>query len=442
MLLCAACAGEPARSGVDGGAASSGAPTAGVGGNVAQSGAGAGGQMTSGGSTEQAGAGGVQAGAGGVQAGAGGAQAGAGSGGRAGQGPVPPPLDGCDVPVAHERANRALDALLLGFWNDEERYLNETAPTNGNVTGYWTYAQAFDALLDGVERTRDERYVERVRSFYDGRAERGFLVDYFDDETWMTLALLRAYDLTDEAVYLETAETIFNDIMLAWDTSCCGDYLGGIWWNREHEQKATASNAGPVIAGVRLAERTAKPQYFDFALRAYEFWMASMVNRETYAIFDHLSAPDGQRFPGSLTYNHGLMIGAALELYAKTGEAHYLEEAHGFGNYLVTVATRDSDAGPVLFDAIGNSCDGDCAAWKGVGYRYLALLFRSEPTRQAYRNVLVSSAEAIWTLARNPDTDFFATSWAGPAPEAGGIEEQGSATMALNIHAMLCGPAP
>jgi predicted alpha-1,6-mannanase (GH76 family) len=394
--------------------------------------------MTAGGSTQQAGAGGAQAGAGG-------AQAGASPGGSAGQGPlppVPPVLDDCDGPVAHDRADRALNALLLGFWNEEEHYLNETAPTNGNVTGYWTYAQAFDALLDGVERTQGARYVEQVRTFYDGRAERGWLVDYFDDETWMTLALLRAYDLTGEAVYLETAETIFNDIMLAWDTSCCGDYLGGIWWNRQHEQKATASNAGPVIAGVRLAERTAKTEYFDFALQAYEFWMTSMVNPDTFAIFDHLTPPNGQRFPGSLTYNHGLMIGAALELYAKTGEAHYLEEAHGFGNYLVTVATRDSDAGPVLFDAIGNSCDGDCPAWKGVGYRYLALLFRVDPTRQAYRNVLVSGAEAIWTLARNPDTDFFATSWAGPPPEAGGIEEQGSATMALNIHAMLCGAPP
>src|SRR5688572_22255083 len=169
VLLCAACAGEPARSGVDGRAGSAGAPGAGAGGNVAQSGAGAGGHMTAGGSTQQAGAGGAQAGAGGV-------------GGSAGQGPVPPVppvLEGCDVPAAHERADRALDALLLGFWNEEERYLNETAPANGNVTGYWTYAQAFDALLDGVERTQGERYVEHVRSFYDGRAERGWLVDYF-----------------------------------------------------------------------------------------------------------------------------------------------------------------------------------------------------------------------------------------------------------------------
>ena len=45
----------------------------------------------------------------------------------------------------------------------------------------------------------------------------------------------------------------------------------------------------------------------------------------------------------------------------------------------------------------------------------------------------------VWTLARNPDTNFFASNWAGPPPTVGGIEKQGSAAMALNIYAMLCG---
>gem|GEM_PF-4880528 len=37
------------------------------------------------------------------------------------------------------------------------------------------------------------------------------------------------------------------------------------------------------------------------------------------------------------------------------------------------------------------------------------------------------------------DTNFFASNWAGPPPTVGGIEKQGSAAMALNIYAMLCG---
>jgi predicted alpha-1,6-mannanase (GH76 family) len=367
--------------------------------------------------------------------GLGGANAGAGGASE------PPLIADCDNAAAHERADRALDALLGKFWNETERYMNETSPSNGKVTGYWTYAQALDAVLDGFERTGNAKYEQWISTFYAGRDKRGWIVDFFDDEAWMTLALVRAYDLTGDVKYLDRAELIFQDIMKAWDTSCCGAHLGGIWWNRKHEQKATASNAGPVIAGARLAKRTKKDEYLTFAKTTYAFWMTHMVDSKTYSIFDHLS-PDGSRALGALSYNHGLMIGAALELHAAYGEEHYLTEAHGFGRYMVTHATRPSDVGPLIYDSIAGVCDGDCPAWKGIGYRYLAVLFRKDPTRKEYRDVLEAGVEGIWTMAREPVNNFFATNWSGPPPSVGGVEEQSSATMALNIFATLCGPPP
>jgi len=187
---------------------------------------------------------------------------------------------------------------------------------------------------------------------------------------------------------------------------------------------------------VRLAKRTGDAKYLDFAKQTYAFWFTNMVNPQNFGIYDHLN-PDGVRAPGGLTYNHGVMIGAALELHAASGEAHFLEEAHKFGHYLATNSTKASSVGPLLAD--GNTCEGDCAAWKGIGYRYLAQLFRQDPTKTEYQTVLTAGAAGIWTLARNPDTTFFASNWAGPPPSAGGIEKQGSAAMALNLYAMLCG---
>jgi predicted alpha-1,6-mannanase (GH76 family) len=343
------------------------------------------------------------------------------------------------VPAAHAHADRALATTLVSFWNGQEQYLNAVSPSDGKLTGYWTYAQFFDALLDGVERTGGERYRGLVRTFYEGRDARGWIVDYFDDQAWMTLALLRAFDLTGEQLYLDQAKTIYENVMLAWDTTCCGTYLGGIWWDRKHTQKATASNATNAIAGVRLAKRTGDGKYRDFAKQVYGWWFTNMVNQQNHAIFDHLN-PDGTRAPGGLTYNHGVMIGAALELHEATGEAHYLDEAHEFGHYLATTSTKTSSVGPLLAD--GNNCEGDCAAWKGIGYRYLAQLFRQDTTKTEYQTVLAAGAAGVWTLARNPDTDFFASNWAGPAPTVGGIEKQGSAAMALNLYAMLCGSDP
>ncbi len=348
----------------------------------------------------------------------------------------PPLIAGCDIPAAHAHADSALAANLTNFWSGADQYLRATSPSNGKLTGYWTYAQVLDAVLDGVERTRGQHYSGLVRAFYEGRAARGWLVDYYDDEAWMTLALMRAFDLTGDQRYLDTAETIYKDIMLAWDTSCCGTHLGGIWWDKKKTSKATASNAGPALAGVRLAKRTNRSEYLDFAKKVYAFWMSDMVDQKTFAIYDHLS-PDGTRGAGALTYNHGLMIGAALELNTATGEAHYLTEAHGFGHYMITTATRTSSAGPLLYD--GSPCTGDCAAWKGIGYRYLAALYRRDPTHEDYRSVLTSGANALWTLARDPGTNLFSSVWAGPAPTTAGVEAQGSAAMALNQYAMLCG---
>ena len=44
-------------------------------------------------------------------------------------------------------------------------------------------------MLDAVERSGGERYRGLIRTFYDGRDQRGWLVDYYDDESWMTMAL-------------------------------------------------------------------------------------------------------------------------------------------------------------------------------------------------------------------------------------------------------------
>jgi hypothetical protein len=228
--------------------------------------------------------------------------------------------------------------------------------------------------------------------------------------------------------------------MLGWDTSCCGTHLGGIWWNKTHTSKATASNGGPAIAGVRLAKRTNKPEYLDFAKQVYAFWMSDMVDQKTWAIYDHMN-PDGSRGTGALTYNHGLLIGAGLELFNATGEAHYLSESNSFAHYMITHAVKSSSAGPVLND-FGNNCENDCAAWKGIGYRYLALLFQHDPTQTDYSTLLSNDAKAIWTLARDPATDLFSSNWAGPPPPSGGVEKQGSAAMALNLYAMLCGSDP
>ncbi|MEP7053302.1 MAG: glycoside hydrolase family 76 protein [Pseudomonadota bacterium] len=396
-------------------------------------------------STGGAGAGGGSSGGGPSAGAAGGSGASStgGAGGSAGAGgsshasyPFPKLIQDCDVPTAHAHANTALGVTLANFWSGADQYLRATSPASNKLAGYWTYAQGFDAVLDGVERTGGHRFSGLIRAFYEGASARGWMDDSFDHEIWLTLALLRAYDLTADMRYLTNAEALYQNVMAAWDTTCCAPHPGGIWSDKKKTQKSSTANAGSALAGVRLAERTNKPEYLTFAKQVYSFWMSNMVDATTFAVAEYLT-PDGQPHAASFTYIQGLMIGAALALNDATGEAHYLTEAKGFAHYMSTQETHDTSVGAVLFD--GTSCAGDCAAWKGIGYRYLAELYRRDPTNTEARNVLTSSASAIWSLARNGNNGFFSANWAGPGPTNGALEEQSSATMALNLFATLCG---
>ncbi len=52
--------------------------------------------------------------------------------------------------------------------------------------------------------------------------------------------------------------------MAAWDTACCGASKGGVWWDTQHTQKATASNFGPVITALQLYGLTGNASYLSF----------------------------------------------------------------------------------------------------------------------------------------------------------------------------------
>jgi predicted alpha-1,6-mannanase (GH76 family) len=326
----------------------------------------------------------------------------------------------------HAHADDALETMLLRYWTPDAAYLGAVAPADTSITQYWTFAQALDAVIDGAQRTG--RFGGWIEALYLAQDAKGWSRDYYDDENWMALALLRA---GDDPKYLARAVSLYADIMNAWDTSCCGATGGGIWWDRAHTQKATAANAGPVITGVRLAARTQDPSYLAFAKQVYAYWRANMVDPSTFAVFDHIT-PGGTLAKYKFTYNEGLMIGAAMALYGATSDPSYLGDAEAIAGYMVANEVKDG----VLFDGTNTACNGDCQQFKGIGFRYLQTLAAIDPQ---YAPVLAASAHAIWDHARDAN-GLFATDWAGPTTATSSIDADSSATMALNLYATSLGP--
>src|SRR4030095_10249519 len=152
-------------------------------------------------------------------------------------------------------------------------------------------------------------------------------------------------------------------IQAGWDTTCCGTPVGGVWWDKAHTQKATASNATAAIAGARLYMRTADVSYLNFAVQVYSFWFTNMVNQSSGQVADHISPAGVKTFYG-FTYNEGLMIGASVELNEATGDAAYLTKGHKIANYMITNQVTSTAYGKVLYDVNNSTTTDDAHEFK------------------------------------------------------------------------------
>jgi|GEM_PF-1181622 len=333
----------------------------------------------------------------------------------------------------HQRADLLLENYLVKYWDGS--YIRNT--------GEWTYIHGMDAVIDGAERTGKQKYYGLIETFYEAQDSRhGWLNDYYDDENWFVLTLIHAYDVTGETKYLNKAREIYADIQTnAWDTTCCGTVKGGLWWNKPHTQKATASNAGAVISGIRLYQRTGLVSYRNFAKKVYDFWWDNMVDKTTYQVADHID-PDGTKVWWKFTYNEGLMIGASLELSRAYRNPSYLTKAHNIAGFMINNETKPTSYGNVLSDGNAAQCGGDCHQFKGPGYRYLMQLYLHDKSKTAYYNVLKASVDALWNLARTSDHSV-GVDWTGPTT-AGPFNDQtqNAAAQAMSLFAKQNGAYP
>jgi predicted alpha-1,6-mannanase (GH76 family) len=332
-----------------------------------------------------------------------------------------------DLTTSRQRADAALDTLLSRYWRADGSFAQDDSP-GSSPTPYWTSAQALDSVLDGVERNGAQRYAAVVSAFYARFDAGGWTSGWFDDEAWMGLAMLRASDVVGDPRYLDRAKALAEDIAAnAQDGSCCGGTPGGLWWDRDHTQKATASNAGAALLAARLAARTGEARWLDFARATYGWWLANMVDASGH-VADHLT-PSGDKVWWTFTYNEGTMIGAAVALHAVTGDARYLADARRMAAFMLSSETKPTAVGSVLFD--GASCSGDCEQFKGIGHRFLAELLREDPGVPGIPALLAADAAAVWTLARSPETGVFSVDWAGPSATNATVEAVSSAATAL-----------
>ncbi|KAL1838316.1 hypothetical protein VTJ49DRAFT_2806 [Mycothermus thermophilus] len=297
-------------------------------------------------------------------------------------------------------------------------------------------ANTFEKAQRDVLRVRKTiRESGLIESRYDLHAnKRGFtefLNEYYDDEGWWALALIRAWDVTRHGPYLDMAERIFRDMQGGVDDTCGG----GIWWSKARDYKNAIANELYLSVAASLANRvpTREGEYVRIAADTWAWFKASGMINQDGLVNDGLDIlPDGRCVNNgrpTWTYNQGVLLGGLVELAVATGNGSVLDQAVRTAKAALAALTDDEG---ILREATGcePNCGADGSQFKGIFMRNLAYLQRAAPNDE-FLVAILRNADAVWAKNRN-EKNQFGISWSGP-PEAGGGPNASTHSSALDV---------
>jgi predicted alpha-1,6-mannanase (GH76 family) len=285
------------------------------------------------------------------------------------------------------RAEQALKALMA--WYNPESGIWET-------TGWWNAANALYTVIDFMRRTGRRDYIAQVENTFERNSGGGFLNEFYDDEGWWALTWIHAYDLTEEARYLEAAKAIFKDISGGWDEICGG----GVWWTRERNYKNAIPNELFLLTAAALYNRTKDEAYIAWAERTWHWFAGSGMINELSLVNDGLRDCKNNR-DITWTYNQGVILGGLVELHRAKGDPALLAQARAIADAAIRLLIDEQG---VLREPceLSFNCGNDGPQFKGIFMRHLRTLY--DATGEArYWAFIEHNADAMWQYARDED---------------------------------------
>jgi hypothetical protein len=239
---------------------------------------------------------------------------------------------------------------------------------------------------------------------------------YYDDNGWVGLDLIHAYQLTFSPIDLRLAQDEFNFATSGWDTSTTDGCPGGVFWEDTagSQRNATANGANAEL-GLELARLTGNTSDLSWATRMYE-WVRTCLGTPSGLYNDHVNS-NGSVNTTIWSYNQGVMVGAGVLLYRATGNGAYLSEA------------EQTAAAAVAYLGTGSTLVNQGPAFNAIYFRNLFLLNRIAPD-PGYASEAQSFASYMWTQ-RQPATGLI-------DPQYG---VNGTAPM-VEIYSLLAGSTP
>lgn len=283
---------------------------------------------------------------------------------------------------------------------------------------YWWQAHLADALVDAVIHRDDRVAADRLGQLFRGIRIRNlgrWTNAYYDDMAWLGLAAERTARRTrTRPDRSPVARLLAARMHRAWSP----ELGGGIPWRTTDTFFNTPANGPAAILLARTGDAARAAAMTD--------WLHERLLLPSGLIADGFwLRADGRidRVDSVYTYCQGVALGAELEVYRRTREAHRLDRIDAL---LSATAERLAPAG-VIVGAGG----GDGGLFGGVLARYLALVAtdlpgddaRTASIRDRAGRIVTASADAAWAgRAEHDGLPVFSADWTRPAvvPDDGG----------------------
>jgi len=146
---------------------------------------------------------------------------------------------------------------------------------------------------------------------------------FYDDNQWVAIAYLDAYDRTHKKSYLEKSEMICRFMLGGLDTVAGG----GFYWKEDDKStKNTCSNGPGILVLLHLHKITHKQTYLRTAIQVYN-WVNKTLQDPGGIYYDNINVATLKIGRAKFTYNTGTMLQADVLLFDITKDKKYLTEA-------------------------------------------------------------------------------------------------------------------
>lgn len=190
-----------------------------------------------------------------------------------------------------------------------------------------TYRPVLDRFFAAMDRYWDDK--AKIPGYEPSPTAGNGHDKYYDDNQWMVITFMEAYEVTRDIKYLDRAQQTLKFALSGWD-----DQLGGgIWWHELHKggSKNTCANGPAAVACLRVARYRDRLENLDWARKLVKWTTEHLQDEHDGLFFDNQRVADGHVNRGKLTYNAALMLRANLGLYRATNDASFLAEAKRIG---------------------------------------------------------------------------------------------------------------